>query len=185
MRLFLAFCLIIVAILTLNNTATRATKQDQQADPSYKEGLQISLLTPKHRYNLNEKLKLHVMLTNVSYKDLYVLGSLEWGDNASLLLHIRDASSKEIEPTAFPDSQIFVDPNDESAFVRLRPNHFLGATFVSDLKFLNITKPGKYSVHVEYFSKVSSSTVTVKPFWGRENGTLFSNLIWIEVVRPR
>jgi len=182
MRRFLAFCLIVV-IFTLNNTVIKATRQAQKADPSYKEGLQISLLAPKRRYKRNEKIKLHVMLTNVSYKDLYVLGSLDWGYNASLLLHVRDASNQEIEPTAFPDSQIFVDPNDESAFLRLRPNHFVGTTFVSDLKFLNMNKPGKYSVYVEYFCKVPSSSVTVKPFWGHENGTLFSNLVWIEVVR--
>lgn len=183
MRVFLALCLTVVGVFTFNKSNTTATPQDQNADPSHKEGLQISLLAPKHRYKRNEKIKLHVILTNVSYKDLYVLGFLEWGFNASLLLHVRDASGKEIEPTAFPDSQIFVDPDDESTFLRLRPNHFIGTTFVSDLKFLNINKPGKYSVYVEYFSKVPSSTIPVKPFWGRENGTLLSNLVWIEVVR--
>jgi len=183
MRVFLVLGLTVVCILTLNNAATSATQQEQKTDPSYKEGLRISLLAPKHRYKRNEKIKLHVMLTNVSYKNLYVLGDLEWGYNASLLLHVRDASSKEIEPTAFPDSQIFVDPNDEHAFVKLLPNHFIGTTLVSDLKFLNINKPGKYSVYVEYFSKVPSKSVGMTPFWGFENGTLFSNLVWIEVVR--
>jgi hypothetical protein len=183
MRVFLGLSLTVVGIFALNNAVTRANQQDQKAGSTYKEGLQLSLLAPRHRYKLSEKIKLHVMLTNVSYKSVYVLGSLEWGYNASLLLHIRDSSSKEIEPKAFPDSQIFVDPNDESAFVKLHPNHFVGTTFVSDLKFLNIHKPGKYSVYVEYFSKVPSSSATVKPFWGRENGTLFSNLVWIEVVR--
>ena len=67
MKVFLALGLTVVGIFTLNNTATRATQQDQKADPSYKEGLQISLLAPKHRYKRNEKIKLHVMLTNVSY----------------------------------------------------------------------------------------------------------------------
>jgi hypothetical protein len=51
-----------------------------------------------------------------------------------------------------------------------------------DLKFLNMNKPGKYSVYVEYFSKISSSAVNQKPFWGNENGTIFSNLVWVEIV---
>ena len=183
MRVFLALGLTVVAILTLNNTTINAIAQHQKADASSKEGLQISLVTPKRQYKRNEKLKLLVMLTNVSNKNLYVLGSLEWGYNASLLLHIRDASGRDIEPTAFPDTQVFVDPDDPNAFLRLQPSHFVGTNFVSDLKFLNVTKPGKYSIYVEYFSKVSSNQVNLKPFWGQENGTIFSNLVWIEVLR--
>lgn len=182
MRALLAFCLTVIGIITLNNTATKAISHQQKQDSSHKEGLQISLHGPNNRLKRNDKIKLQVLLTNISYKSLYVLGSLEWGYNASLILHVRDASGKEIEPTAFPDSQIFVDLNDESEFLKLRPKHFVGTNFVSDLKFLNITQPGKYSIYVEYFSKVSRSTVTVKPFWGRENGTIFSNLVWIEVL---
>ena len=92
------------------------------------------------------------------------------------LLHVRDASGKEIEPTASPDTQIFIDRNNERAFLQLRPNHFVGTNLVADLKFLNITKPGKYSIAVEYFCKVPSNEVVVKPFWGRENGSIFSDL---------
>jgi hypothetical protein len=183
MKAFLVLVLIIAGASILNHTGAKAISQKGKTDPSYKEGLQISLVTPKLTYKRNEKLKLQVMLTNVSYKNLYVLGSLEWGYNASLLLHVRDASGKEIEPKAFPDTQVFVDPNDQSTFVKLQPNHFLGTNFVSDLDFLNLTKPGKYSVYVEYFSKVPASAVTAKPFWGHENGTIFSNLVWIEVIR--
>jgi len=181
MRVFLTLGLTVVGILTLHHNAISAISQ-QKADASHKEGVQISLVAPKHRYKRNEKLKLQVMLTNISYKNLYVLGALEWGYNASLLLHVRDASGKEIEPMAFPDTQVFVDSNDEGAFLRLPPNHFLGTTFVSDLKFLNMNRPGKYSVYVEYFSKIPGDQVKAKPFWGRENGTIFSNLVWIEVV---
>ena len=182
MRVFLALGLIVIGIITLN-TETRAISCQQKQDSSYNEGLQVSLNGPNHRLKRNDKIKLQVLLTNISYKSFFVLGSLEWGYNASLLLHVRDASGKEIKPTALPDTQIFVDPNDESEFLKLRPNHFVGTSLVSDLKFLNITQPGKYSIYVEYFSKVPSGNVSVKPFWGRENGTIFSNLVWIEVLR--
>src|SRR5689334_2683953 len=104
------------------------------------------------------------------------------GYNASLLLHVRDASGKEIDPVGFPDDQTFVDPLDESIFVKLPPRQFIGTSLVSDLKFLNMNKRGKYSIYVEYFSKLPSSGVKQKPFWGNENGAIFSNLVWVEII---
>ena len=183
MRVFLALCLTVIGILAFNKPATTAIAQQQKQDSSSKAGLQISLQGPNHPLKRNDKIKLQVLLTNVSYRSFYVLGSLEWGHNASLLFHVRDASGKEIEPTAFPDTQITLDPDDESEFLKLRPKHFVGTSLVSDLRFLNMNQPGKYSVYVEYFCKFPSSSVAVKPFWGRENETIFSNLVWIEVLR--
>lgn len=183
MRVFPVLGLTLIGVLALNSTDAAAIAQQQKQDPSSKAGLQISLHGPNHPLKRNDKIKLQVLLINVSYRSFYVLGALEWGYNASLLFHVRDMSGKAIEPTALPDTQIIVDPNDESEFLKLRPNHFIGTTLVSDLKFLNISQPGKYSVYVEYFCKVPSSSVSVKPFWGRENDTIFSNLVWIEVLR--
>ena len=122
------------------------------------------------------------MLNNITSKNIYLLGSLGWGHNASLLLHVRDAAGKEIDPVGFPDDQTFVDLLDESTFVKLPPRQFIGTNLVSDLKFLNMNKPGKYSIYVEYFSKIPSSGVKQKPFWGNENGTIFSNLVWVEIL---
>lgn len=174
--------LILVTLLSLGNIRTRATQQKQNNDPSTKEGLEISLISPKLKYRRSEKIKLHVMLSNITSENIYVLGSLGWGYNASLLLHVRDASGKEIDPEGFPDDQTFVDPLDESTFVKLPPRQFIGTNLVSDLKFLNMNKSGKYSIYVEYFSKIPSSAVKQKPFWGRENGTIFSNLVWVEII---
>ena len=174
--------LILVTLVSLGNIRTTANQQKQNNDPSTKEGLNISLISSKVKYRRTEKIKLHVMLNNVTSKNIYVLGSLGWGYNASLLLHVRDASGKEIDPEGFPDDQTFVDPLDESAFVKLPPRQFIGTNVVSDLKFLNMNKPGKYSIYVEYFSKIPSSAVTQRPFWGNENGTIFSNLVWVEII---
>ena len=174
--------LVLITLLSLANIRTSANQQKENNDQSEKEGLKISLISPKVKYRRSEKIKLHVMLTNITFKNIYVLGTLGWGYNASLLLHVRDASGKEIDPMGFPDDQIFVDPLDESTFVRLPPRQFLGTSLISDLKFLNMNKPGKYSVYVEYFSKVSSSEVKQKPFWGYQNGTIFSNLVWVEII---
>ena len=174
--------LILVTLLSLGNIRTRANQQKQNRDPSTKEGLKISLISPKVRYRRSEKIELHVMLNNITPQNIYVLGSLGWGYNASLLLHVRDASGKEIDPEGFPDDQTIVDLQNESSFVKLPPRQFIGRNLMMDLKFLNMNKPGKYSVYVEYFSKISSSAVNQKPFWGYENGTIYSNLVWVEVV---
>ena len=174
--------LILVILLGPGNIRTRANQQKQNNDPSTKEGLKISLISPKVKYRRSEKIKLHVMLSNITPKNIYVLGSLGWGYNASLLLHVRDASGKEIDPEGFPDEQTIVDPMDEGAFVRLPPRQFIGTNLVGDLKFLNMNKPGKYSIYVEYFSKIESSAVKQKPFWGIENGTIFSDLVWVEII---
>ena len=174
--------LILVTLLSLGNIRTRANQQKQNRDPSTKEGLKISLISTKVRYGRSEKIELHVMLNNITSQNIYVLGSLGWGYNASLLLHVRDASGKEIDPEGFPDDQTIVDLQDESSFVKLPPRQFIGRNLVMDLKFLNMNKPGKYSVCAEYFSKISSSAVNQKPFWGNENGTIYSNLVWVEVV---
>ena len=174
--------LILVIVLSLGNIRTKATQQKQNNDPSTKEGLKISLISPKLKYRRSEKIKLHVMLSNITSENIYVLGSLGWGYNASLLLHVRDASGKEIDPEGFPDDQTFVDTQDESTFVKLPPRQFIGTNLVSDLKFLNMNKPGKYSIYVEYFTKISNSAVKQKPFWGHENGAIFSNLVWVEII---
>jgi hypothetical protein len=174
--------LILVNLLSLGSIRTSANQKKQNNDPSTKNGLKISLISAKIKYRRSEKIKLHVMLDNITSENIYVLGSLAWGYNASLLLHVRDAAGKEIDPAGFPDDQTFVDPLDESAFVKLPPMQFIGTNLVSDLKFLNMNKPGKYSIYVEYFSKIPSSEVKQKPFWGNENGTIFSNLVWVEII---
>ena len=174
--------LILATLLSLVNIPTRANQPKQNNDPSTKEGLKISLISPKVKYRRSEKIRLHVMLNNITHKNIYVLGSLGWGYNASLLLHVRDVNGKEIEPEGFPDDQTFVDLLDESTFVRLPPSQFIGTNLVADLTFLNMNKPGRYSVYVEYFSKVPSSVVKKKPFWGYENGAIFSNLVWVEII---
>lgn len=173
--------LVLVTVLSLGNIRTRANQQKEN-DPSTKEGLKISLLSSKVKYRRSEKIKLHVMLNNITSKNIYLLSSLGWGYNASLLLYVRDAAGKEIDPDGFPDDQIFVDPLDDSTFVKLPPRQFIGTNLESDLNFLNLNKPGKYSIYVEYFCKLPSSKVKQKPFWGQENGTIFSNLVWVEII---
>lgn len=147
-------------------------------------GLELVLVVDKRRYKSSDELKIQVMLSNPTNKPVYVFRTLDWGISASLSLQLRDASGKQIEPEYAPDGQTYDSPDDKSAFVKLGPDHFLGASFpASSLRFLNLTRPGKYSISVEYTSPFSTAEVELKPFLGRESGSLRSNVVWIEVVR--
>jgi hypothetical protein len=123
------------------------------------------------------------MLRNSSERDVYIFGTLDWGYSSSLMFYIRDASGKEIQPLLSLDAQTYASSDNTSEFVKLGPDHFLGTTYYAPMRFMNLTRPGKYSIFVQYTSPLSASEVKLSPFWGKENGTLKSNVVWIEVVR--
>jgi hypothetical protein len=123
------------------------------------------------------------MLRNSGGRDVYVFGTLDWGYSASLMFYIRDAAGKEVQPLLSPDSQTYVSPDDKSAFVKLRADHFLGTTYYAPLKFMNLRRLGRYAIFIEYTSPFSIAEVELKPFLGKENGPIKSNIVWIEVLR--
>jgi len=145
--------------------------------------LQAIIIRPKLTYKSSDKITLPVLLVNSGKTDIYVFGTLGWGHSASLILHVRDAAGNEIEPIGFPDDQTHFSRDDNSAFVKLIPNHFLGTNFFAPLNILNLNRPGRYTVWVEYHCPISTDDVSVRPFWGSESGTIKSNAIQIDVVR--
>lgn len=180
----LALVLALGAIVSLASEAARAQQRKAETIVEQKaHGLELSLAVDKRRYKPTDELKLQVMLINPTSKSVYVFRTLDWGVSASLSLHLRDASGKRIEPEFAPDAQTYDSPDDKTAFVKLNPDHFLGANFPASIKFLNLTRPGKYSISVEYMSPFSTAEVELKPFLGKDNGSLRSNVVWIEVVR--
>jgi len=183
MKVLLALGLAFGAIVSFAGHTGKAKEREQNATVEQRlKGLGLSLVAHKRRYKRNDQLKLDVMLKNSREEDVYVFGTLDWGYSASLVLHVRDASGKEIEPVVVFDAQTFTSPDDKGAFLKLRPNHSLGTTFFSPLKFLNLTRPGRYAIVVEYNSPFSISEVELKPFLGKENGPIKSNLVWIEIL---
>jgi hypothetical protein len=163
-----------------------AIAQQQKADSNVEQkahALELSLLLDKRKYKRIDELRVQVTLVNPSSKPVYVFRTLHWGPSASLTLHVHDASGKEIEPEFWPDAQTYESPDDKSAFVKLGPDHFLGANFPDSIKSLNLTRPGKYSLYVEYISPFSAAEVDLRPFLGKESGPLKSNVVWVEVVR--
>ena len=180
--------LLIVGLVfgTVGNTAGQTTSAKQgelSAVEQQGNTLKLSVVATKQRVRRTDKLELLVMLSNPGKKDLFVFGTMNWGYTAGLLFQIRDASGKAIHPMAFPDDQTYLSQGDDSAFVRLAPNHFLGTDFFAPLDILNMNKPGKYAIFVEYRSPISTVDIELKPFFSKESGTIKSNVVWIEVVR--
>ena len=107
--------------------------------------LEVSLAADKRRYKRREGISLEVKLTNTDgVKDLFVYGTLEFGYRGSLRLYRRNAKGKEV-PTRFIDEALTVPPetNNQSAFVKLLPDHFLGTSYNSTIYLLNLEKPGR------------------------------------------
>ncbi len=146
--------------------------------------LSLRLTTTKRTYRLNEQLKFSVSLMNYGSKSVYILAELGFGYRSSFVLKILDSNGKEIESSYYPDDSIFSSPDDQSAFLELLPDHFLGTIFFAPTREM-IHKPGKYALFVEYRPRFSVKEVKVHPFWGEENGMLKSNVLHIDVTGRR
>ena len=146
--------------------------------------LELSIVTDRQKYKENSRIRLTAMLTNVDYvKDIFVYYRLGWGYLSSLTYTIRDASGKLIHPTVLADDLPFpIARDDNTYFVKLAPEHFLGTALVGRLDQLNLRRPGKYSISVEYHSPISSTGVDLNNFWSKEDGTIRSNVVHIQVL---
>lgn len=176
--LFLIIATLVSAMNTPITNSSQGVVSNGTAQPS--ERLEVQLFTEQHIYKRSEKLNLKVMVINNSDQDIFIYGNLEWGYSASLTLCLRDARGKDIQPKFISDA-ITYPPDDKSQFVKLLPFHFLGTYYVSSIEDLNIQRPGRYFIFVEYHSPIPSVKADVSPFYGREKGVIRSRQIWIEV----
>ena len=147
--------------------------------------LEVTLAADKRTYQAGDRIKLEVRLTNNNaVKDLFVYGTLEFGYRGSFTLYRRDAKGKEV-PTRMIDEALELrpKPDDIGAFVKLLPFHFLGTTYRSSIHLLNMERPGRYTMWVEYHCPISNADVELSLFWGKESGTIRSNVVWVELVR--
>jgi hypothetical protein len=163
----------------LRNTMVEPQKNNKDKSNS----LSITLRAEKDIYKPEEKINLQTSVTNLSSNTLYIYSILTWGRSASLSLIVADSNGKPIQGKFLNDSiPPPPRPNDNHSFVRLYPNHFLGTKYSASLSELNIDKPGKYLLLVEYHSPILANSVELTPFWGKENGVVQSNTVSIEVV---
>jgi len=169
MRILLLTIATLVAVI---NTPVTFSQPNQR--------LEVQVLSEKPVYNRGDKLNLKVLVINNSDQDIFVYGNLEWGYKASLTVCLKDAKGNDIQPKLISDAITYV-PDDKSQYVKLAPFHFLGTYYVASFEDLNMQKPGKYSIYVEYHSPIKSAKAEVSPFFGKENGVVQSKPIWIEV----
>jgi hypothetical protein len=184
MRLLMVLALTLGGMTMLGNCAALSHELIGSTPNQKVKKLELSIVTDKHKYNRHDKLKILAMLTNVDYvKDLMVYGTLGWGHLSSLTYTIRDASGKRIQPQVLADELTPpIRRNEINSFVKLRPDQFIGVRYSEDLKRLNLSKPGRYSILVEYHCPISTTEVDLLEFWSKEDGILKSNLVWIEVI---
>jgi hypothetical protein len=184
MKIILILGLVLGFVVSLTSQVVSA--KEHQASVTNKQnvsGLEVSIIARKGRYKLTDQIQLDVMLSNSGKEAVYIFGTLDWGYSASFILHIRDASGREVQPRGFFDDPTFTSPDDKSGFVKLLPHHFLGTYFFSPLDVLNLDRPGRYAMYVEYQSPFSATDVQLKPFWSKENGRIKSNIVNVEIVR--
>ena len=189
MKVIASVALLVFALggIAANSRLSAIARETQrQADKNMTnpdDSLEVSVITDKPVYKLNDRIKLQALLTNTSRNTLYIYGVLGWGYSASFTLHVTNARGEGIQAKRFDDSITPPPPpNDMRAFVRLYPQHFLGTWYHSSIDELNLGKPGKYALVVEYRSPLSATGIELNPFWGREKGTIRSKLIYIEVI---
>lgn len=164
-----------------------AGTQELQRNIAVKEkatNLEVSLVSDKRTYKKRDRINLELRLTNThGVKDVFVYGTLEFGFRGSFMLYHLDSKGKDVPTKFFPEAMTLPPgARDTSAFVKLLPDHFLGTYYRSSIRTLNMVKPGRYAIWVEYRSPISIANVEVSPFWGSENGTIKSNVVYIEVL---
>jgi hypothetical protein len=145
--------------------------------------LTATLASDKKEYSLADNIHLDVRITNASRSELTVFGQLLWGQAGGLVLHVYDASNKEV-PAKMLDDDMVVPSTlaDRNSFVVLSRNHYLGTTRIEHLPDL-VQKPGKYFIQVEYLSPVPTEFGQGPNFWSREKPPVWSNKIEVQVSK--
>ena len=182
MKVLLAFGLVAAVLGCWGNSVTAQSSEEGAAVRQSTNRLDLSIKPSKRVYRQSEQFRMQVLLVNSGQEIIFVFGALQWGYSASLTLHVRDSSGREVEPVGFADDQTHESPNDQGVLVKLLPNHFLGTNFFAPLPILNL-KPGRYSIFVKYSSPFSKADVKVNSFWSKESGTIKSNVVSIDVHR--
>lgn len=143
--------------------------------------LVVRLKTDRNSYKLGDKITVRVLLTNRSKSPLYLYAALDWGESASLSLWVKDTVSGKDVPEEFIADALPPPPASRDAFIKLLPDHIYGVVLVSSLADLNIREKGAYELTAEYHSPVPSSMSFGLTIWGREKGSVPSNMVKITV----
>jgi len=174
-----------ITLLAPGGTHTSFVNSQSMSEKQQRPRLLIELTADKVVYRPKDDINLRVMVKNDEVsEDVFVYGDLGFGYSASFTLFRRDAKGREV-PTRFIDDYRGNPPNvdDPHTFVKLSSGTFLGIGYENSIYNLNLEKPGKYKIWVEYHSPISKSKAKVAPFWGSEDGNLKSNVLEI-LIKP-
>ena len=177
--------LVVTTFLVLFGVLCPLADGQSTAPKQERPRLVVQLIADKAVYRPKDDIALKVMVENDALSgDVFIFGELGFGSSASFTLFRRDASNREV-PTRFIDDSRGNPPDltDPHTLVKLSPGNFLGTSYESSIYNLNLERPGKYKLWVEYHSPISKSEAKVGPFWGTEDGNLKSNVVEI-LVRP-
>ena len=184
MKLLTILGLVLGSVIAFGGQAARNSETEESSIRQKTKRLELAIVTDRQKYKRHGKIKITVMLSNADYiKDIFVYRRLAWGYLSSLTYTIRDASGRRIQPMILADDLNPPIPrNDTTLFVKLPPEHFIGIHYLEELDRLNLRRPGRYSIFVEYHCPISTKDVDLSDFWSKEDGTIRSNVVWIEVV---
>lgn len=181
-----------IAILSVSSFLSERTAAGRSALPQHAntsqnsaQTLKLSLVANKRTFKRSDAITLQVNLINPDFnQSVFVYGTLDWGYSASLTLHVRDGAGNRVVSRFYDDALTPpLKSGDQTVFVKLRPQHLLGTYYSSTIQELHMERLGTYRIHVQYHSPISASDVDLRPFFGRENGSIRSNVVQIQVVR--
>ena len=179
------FILVVTSFLALFVSHSALVSAQSTAVKQKRPVLIVELIADKAVYGPKDDITLKVVIANDAlFDDVLIFGELGFGYSASFTLFRRDAQGREV-PTRFIDDSRGNPPDlsDPNTFVKLRPGHFLGISYETSIYNLNLERPGKYRLWVEYHSPISKSEGKVAPFWSSEDGNVKSNVLEILVRR--
>ena len=146
----------------------------------------VVLTCDQAKASMHDALTTEVAIRNDGENPVYVYRTLDWGFMGGLLLHIRDEKGDLIQSPFFEDALPEPPPPDDpTIFVRLEAGVFYGTRTKRLVKDM-VTRPGKYTLQVEYWSPLPRKYVDIKvrslPALWHEDPSLYSNKLSLEVV---
>jgi hypothetical protein len=151
--------------------------------PQHASPLRLVVSSTKERIRQSEPFVLEVKLVNTSSENLSVFGQLLWGHAGGLTVHVSDQNGQPVHAEQHDDDTLIPSVlGNPEAYVVLLPDHLLGIERKDSPKNL-FHKPGLYSLFVEYQSPVPARYAKTPNFWGRENGSIRSATIHVQVTK--
>jgi len=175
--------LISVFLFVVSVGSSLSWGQDQKQ--TTKPALAVSIRSAESSYSIKENIRLTIQLENVSNDSLLLWRSWGWGVGRTNV-RVFGSNDKEVFTTFLADQ--IPPPPHNSDFIELKPHEFFGIHLdESAMHFVNA--PGTYDIFVEYTSSLpekfirDSLQLPNSPLWAREQGTILSNRIRIEVSK--